>query len=422
MKKLIYLIVIIFAVVFTSIRTCRKFQSTEETAASTTQTPQKPIDLSLQRRSDSLLAAMPPVGSLGLCLYDITAQRVIYSYNENIQKRPASCMKVLTCVAALSTLGPNYEYKTRLYTTGKVVADTLTGDIILKTQFDPAFNRDSLIILLGAIKQKGIKAIKGKVVMDVAFTAPMEHEMHWTPGDLKKRHVGLLYQGYPRLRTEVLYAMHSAAGISIRKEDIVFGRLDYKASTLLAQITTPIHVPVEKALKNSSNFNAESLLYPLGYTISHKGNYRINGTKALRKFISQKLKLDPTSCANIEDGCGLCPDDKMTPSLLIALLTYSQSKSSIYREVQEDLPLSGTDGTLYDRLRKPNVVGKIKAKTGTLTREGGISTLAGYFTGADGHQVAFAIMNNECPVMDGRWWQDKFLERAVFPKSKTNAK
>lgn len=414
MKKLITLIIILAIGTFFAMRSCR--QTFTEESKDPKADKAINIDKALKARTDSFIAAMPPVGSLGLILYDLNEKAPIYSYKEDTAMRPASCMKLLTCIAAMRLYGTNYKYRTRLFTTGKIVNDTLCGDIILKTQFDPFFNRDSLTTLLSYTKKAGIKAVKGRVILDMAFLAPMNHEIHWTMGDLKVRKLGLLYLGYKRFRTETLYALNSASGISVNKDSIVFGRMNPRKVQMIGEITTPIHFAIEKALKNSSNINAESLLYLLGYSTSTKGNYRTNGTRTLMRFIKQELHLDPAKHANIDDGCGLCPDDRLSPTLLCELLKYAYARPYIYREMELDLPLSGTDGTLYDRLRKPNVLGKIKAKTGTLTREAGISTLAGYYTGNDNHLVAFVIMNNECPVMDGRWWQDKFCERVLLPK------
>ena len=47
----------------------------------------------------------------------------------------------------------------------------------------------------------------------------------------------------------------------------------------------------------------------------------------------------------------------------------------------------------------------VRAKTGTLT---GISSLAGYATAANGHQLAFAIINQGIvKAKDGKAFQDK---------------
>ncbi len=417
MKKITPVVIILLIFIVSALRNCWSGDdNVSKKDTLTTQLP--PIDKALQQRTDSFIAAQQHVGSLGIMLYDLTAKKQVYAYNADKPMRPASCMKLLTCITALRKVGTAYNYKTRLYCSGTIAKDTLYGNIILKTQFDPFFNRDSLNNLVGVIKKKGIKAIKGNILLDMAFTEPMNHEEHWTMGDLKVSRMGLIYHGYKKMRTETLYALKNIAGIRISIDSIRFGRLMPKKATLLAEIKTPIQYPIEKALKNSSNINAESLLYLLGYTVSTQGNFRKNGIVALQRFVKQELKLDPKKDCNIEDGCGLCPDDRLSPHLLITLLDYTYKHKKIYKEVFTSLPLSGTDGTLHDRMRKPNVLGMIKAKTGTLTREGGISTLSGYYKGKDGHSMAFAIMNNECPVLDGRWWQDRFCEKVLLPQEK----
>lgn len=371
-----------------------------------------PINKDLQLAVYSFISSNPAIGTLGIVIYDATANQEVYSLHGDSLMQPASCLKLVTCVTALKTFGKSYEYKTRLYTSGKVVNDTLVGNLTLKVQFDPAFNRDSLYILADALKDLGVKHIKGKVVLDMSDYSLMNHEEHWIAGDLKTRYLGLAYYGGSRLRNEMLYAL-VAKGVHMRKEDIVFGRLDYAKSTLVSEIKTPINVPLEKSLKFSSNINAESLLYPLGYVISRQGHFRKNGVIALKKFVAEQLHMNPDKHCIIDDGCGLCPENRVSPHLLVNTLLYAYQHKYIYQTVLNALPLSGTDGTLYDRLRKPEVMGKIRAKTGTLTRDGGISTLSGYYRAKDGHLMIFSIMNNNCPVMEGRRWQDRFLTKII---------
>ncbi|MDO4172983.1 MAG: D-alanyl-D-alanine carboxypeptidase [Prevotellaceae bacterium] len=419
MRKIIPAIIITSIFIVSALRTC--WSGDDDVSVNNAKTEQPiPIDNALRLRTDSFIAAQKSVGSLGIMLYDITAGQPVYEYNANVPMRPASCLKLLSCIAAMRTVGTGYRYRTRLYLDGNIINDTLRGDVILKTQFDPAFNRDSLSILLGALKQRNIKAVKGRVLLDMAFIEPMNHEQHWIAGDLKTSRMGLIYHGYRKMRIETLYGLMSAAHINVNIDSIRFGRLVPRRAIKIAEISTPLHYAVEKALKNSSNINAETLLYLLGYTADTGGNFRHNGVMALRRFIREELKMNPDKVSHIDDGCGLCPDNRMTPLLLIELLKYAHKHKSIYSEMMQCLPSSGTDGTLHDRMTKPYLQGRIKAKTGTLTREGGISTLAGYFTGADGHLIAFAIMNNECPVMDGRWWQDKICEKAFLPNDNTS--
>ena len=370
------------------------------------------IDTILQNRIDSFVQTVPYVGRLGLMVYDATAREEVYSLNADSLMSPASCMKLLTCVTAIKKFGLSAQHKTRLYISGTTKGDTLRGNITLKTQFDPFFTRDSLYLLTELLPVQGIRKLEGRVVIDMADYDLLSHEAHWTPGDLRTRYLGLPFAGSSRMRKEVIYAL-ARVGISVKPDDVVFGRLDYANSTQVGIITSPMQFSFLKALKNSSNINAEALLYPLGYTKSTKGHFRMNGLHVLRDFVKNELRMDPATSCVIEDGCGLCPHAKLTPRLLCNLLDYAYRNKFIYKELLADLPLSGTDGTLYDRLYKPSVKGRVHAKTGTLTRDGGICTLSGYFTTKAGHLIIFSILNNECPVMDGRWWQDKFLTRII---------
>ncbi len=411
MKKKVFIPIILFTIIIALIfKTCGG--ESDDSSQDVANVPQINIDKKLQQRIDSFVSNTPHIGSLGLMVYDATAKQEVYSYNPDSLMSPASCMKLLTTIAAIKHFGRSAVHKNRLYTSGKMVGDTLVGNITLKVQFDPMFNRDSLYKLTDVLQTKHIKRLKGNVILDMADYEGMDHEEHWTPGDLRTRYLGLPFSGGRKLRNEMIYAL-ARIGIPVRSENIIFGRLDYHASTLIAQINTPMQLSFEKALKNSSNINAESILYPLGYLVSRNGHFRENGVLKLRNFVAQELQMNPRTSCSIEDGCGLCPYDKLTPRLLVTLLEYASKHKYIYNEVYQDLPLAGTDGTLYDRMQHPRVKGKIKAKTGTLTREGGISSLAGYFTASDGHLIIFAIINNECPVMDGRWWQDNLLKRIM---------
>ena len=411
MKKKVFIPIILLAIIIALIfNTCGG--ESDDSYQDAPPAPQISIDKKLQQRIDSFVTKTPPIGSLGMMVYDATAKQEVYSYNADSKMSPASCMKLLTTIAAIRYLGRSAVHRNRLYTSGKMVGDTLVGNITLKVQFDPMFNRDSLYKLTEALQAKHIKRLKGNVVLDMADYDSMNHEEHWTPGDLRTPFLGLPFSGGRKLRNEMLYAL-ARIGIPVRSENIVFGRLNYHASTQIAEITTPMRLSFEKALKNSSNVNAESILYPLGYLVSRQGHFRENGVVKLCHFVAHELKMNPLTSCTIEDGCGLCPYDKLSPKLLVTLLQYAYEHKYIYNEVYQHLPLAGTDGTLYDRMQHPRVKGKLKAKTGTLTREGGISSLAGYFTTSDGHLIIFSIINNNCPVMDGRWWQDNLLKRIM---------
>ena len=79
---------------------------------------------------------------------------------------PASAMKLVTTYAALELLGPAYTWKTVASTTAPLVGDVLEGDLVLKGGGDPKFVVESLWLMLRQLRGRGIKTIRGDVVVD----------------------------------------------------------------------------------------------------------------------------------------------------------------------------------------------------------------------------------------------------------------
>ena len=74
----------------------------------------------------------------------------------------------------------------------------------------------------------------------------------------------------------------------------------------------------------------------------------------------------------------------------------------------KSLPVGGIDGTLKNRMKSAATFRNVHAKTGSFTA---INTLAGYLKMKNGHEVAFAIMNqNVLSAAKARAFQDKVCE------------
>lgn len=370
-----------------------------------------PIDASLAHRLDSFVEKTRYAGTLGIYVWDATAGKPVYAFNEDNLMRPASNMKMLTCITAIRRLGPNYRFESKAFVDGTMKADTLVGDIGLKFTTDPWFNSEYMQRLAASFAQKGIHNVKGRVLVDVAVKELMQHEEHWTPGDLRLRHVGMLYRGETRMLNEVKYMLR-LQGLHFADSQVVLApvRKDMKC---IKTVSTPMRESIFRALQNSSNEHAECLGFTLAGRQADTKAYRSNATASVARFIQQELHLDPHKVCRLHDTSGLCVHNRVTPRLLVELLKYSLNHEYILRELKRALPISGQTGTLHDRMYRPLIRGKVQAKTGTLTREDGITSLSGFVTGKNGHQLLFAIIQNENPVYDARRWQDHFCEQFV---------
>lgn len=79
---------------------------------------------------------------------------------------PASVMKVVTTYAALDMLGPAYRWRTGIYYDGVLENGVLDGDLVIKGYGDPYFRAEDLWQLLNYLRQRGIRDIRGDLVLD----------------------------------------------------------------------------------------------------------------------------------------------------------------------------------------------------------------------------------------------------------------
>jgi len=91
---------------------------------------------------------------------------LMYSHMGDIRLHPASNMKILTAVAALEMLGPDYRFTTELLTDGKIRDGTLDGNLYLKGKGDPTLMKEDLDRFAERLLELGIRRIEGHLVGD----------------------------------------------------------------------------------------------------------------------------------------------------------------------------------------------------------------------------------------------------------------
>ena len=368
------------------------------------------VDTQLKARLDNFAYKPRPRGAFGFDVYDLTADKFVYGFQAHQVQPSASCLKLLSGVAGLHLLGTKYLYATSLYTKGAVSDGTFKGDISFKAGFDPQLDPTGLVMFAQALRRKGIRKLEGRFIVDLAFTDAVQSEAHWYPWDLSFSQYGILYKGAEKV-TKALRQALQTAGISIDEKQFIIGQTP-RGSHCIFRFYRSIDRVIRRMWKNSSNTQATALLY----TIGHKANPHEAPVKAgmayLRRFMRQELKLRDSSLV-IHDGCGLCTHNQIAPQTLTTILRYGYKDKAIYRLLHNNLSVSGVDGTLRREMASPILRGKVRAKTGTLSHPYGISSLAGYCQGANGHLLAFAIMDHDMSVLDARVLQKKLCEILV---------
>lgn len=357
---------------------------------------------SLCMRLDSLLdAPLFEMSQVGLMVYDLTADSALYCYNHRQMLRPASCMKLVTSITALDQLGPKYEYQTRLFYTGELVGRTLVGNIYCVGGFDPMLTQDDVVSLAASIRNLGVDSIRGQIIADRSFKESLDHGEGWCWDDDNPYLIPLTI-GRKDNFTSTLAEEISRLGINLEGVQLMQGRKPDNAKLLDACCHSITQV-LERMMKMSDNFYAESMFYQTAASLGHRPAKAIDARNVTKKLIN-RLGLD-ANAYRIADGSGLSLYNYVTAELLVRLLRHAWRTPSISKALIASLPVAGVDGTLKSRMLKTPAQGNVRAKTGTLT---GISSLAGYCTTPNGHELAFAIINQG--ILDkttGKAFQDR---------------
>ena len=87
-------------------------------------------------------------------------------WQANIPMNPASTMKLVTSLAAMEVLGPQYRWKTDLLTNGQIQNETLKGDLLIRGSGDPKLIPEEINKMLLNLKSIGVKKIDGNLIFD----------------------------------------------------------------------------------------------------------------------------------------------------------------------------------------------------------------------------------------------------------------
>ena len=368
-----------------------------------------PWPQNIQYRLDSLLRhPMFETSMVGLEVYDLTADSILYKVNEHQMLRPASTMKLLTAITAIDKLGGSYQFRTQLYYTGKVEDHTLTGDLYCVGGFDPRFNIDDMNAFVESIRRMGVDTIRGSIVADRSMKDADLLGEGWCWDDdnppLSPLTIGRNTQFVDRFIRQLV---DDGVVLDVRISD---GTLPDSAFHLCSRFHS-IDQILLRMMKQSDNFYAEAMFYQLAAHQGHRPARAKDAAAIVRRLIS-KVGLGHRPY-RIADGSGLSLYNYLSADLEVRLLRYAYRNSTVYLHLLPSLPVAGSDGTLRNRMRGTFAADNVKAKTGTLE---GVSALAGYCTAANGHRLCFSIINQGVMhTSNARRFQDRVCNALCAP-------
>jgi serine-type D-Ala-D-Ala carboxypeptidase/endopeptidase (penicillin-binding protein 4) len=159
------------------------------------------------------------------------------------------------------------------------------------------------------------------------------------------------------------------------------------SAALVEWLSPPLPQAIGPVLLSSQNWFAEALVKTMGREVSGRGSWEA-GLALERAFLTDVVGIDSADFV-LRDGSGLSANNRVTPRALARLLDYVR-RTPAQGIVRGKLPVSGApDGSLRSRLT--DLRGRVAAKTGYI---GGVNSLSGFVTAADGRELIFVVMGN----------------------------
>ena len=155
--------------------------------------------------------------------------------------------------------------------------------------------------------------------------------------------------------------------------------------------SAPLTQVVEALGKYSNNWSAEQLLFALGAHRWGPPGTREKGVRATEEYL---VGLGfPADSFSVDDGSGLSRENRLSARLLVAVVRDLYVQPELRTDFLCSLAVSGVDGTLARRLWSEATLGRVIAKTGSLS---GVSSLSGvaFPVAAENRALGFSVMTN----------------------------
>jgi len=372
-----------------------------------------------RRRADATLDARlrKVIGSFDVCVAADVGTTPIARIGAHALA-PASTLKVLTAIAAITTLGSDHRFSTRAVASG---GGTLTivgaGDPVLATPEYIAARRGgplyrdaaytSLAQLADAIAAAGVRSLPGGLIVDDHADDSMRVLPQWkrqyvTEGDIgalgalavdgggANNVFGTVTSDPAVVTGQKLGALLAARGVRVGPA-IRHGVAPGGAREVAHVDSPPLRTIVANMLTVSNDFTAEELVRDMA---AHADPHQAATTQQGLQVMQRALRSAgiPDTGVMLYDGSGLARADRVPCPVLLRAIEVSALPQ--YAAVAAGLPVGGRTGTLAARFTDAPFNGQVHAKTGTLE---GVAGLTGQID--IGAHARFAVLAS------GSFWE-----------------
>lgn len=366
------------------------------------------------------LADAPAAGDLTARVVDDATGRVLWERRPLDPRVPASTVKLLTAVAALTRLPADARVET-------VLAEGADpGTLVVVPGGDPTMSggaeagplfpgAGTLARAAEVVRSAGLRP--ERIVVDPGpYTGPGLGP-GWSPADIGGGNIApvapwMLDSGRtdpadeysPRLPEPMLAAARSLArALDLDPDRASVAEAPVQTGRELGRVpSAPLTVRLRSMLVHSDNVLAETICreVALARNPGTPADFAA-GTSAVLDTLAER-GID-TGGVRLDDCSGMSPGNRVSAAVLTDVLRVAAAPDATreMRDLLDTLPVAAATGTLADRYSGPSASGAgwVRAKTGTLS---GTSALAGSVTSADGRSMSFALLSTGTNPADAR--------------------
>ncbi len=351
---------------------------------------------------------------------------VLAEHNADRLFNPASVTKIATSLTAISRLGPDFSFRTSMYTDGKLDPSTgiLHGSLFVIGSGDPAFFYENAMMIADKLNRSGIREVEGNLVVLGQFYFNFSASREASAKALRATFSPDTWSGATRESYSRFLAIRAAedrmSDASARAQGDprpapapplsappslkITGQTITDPSVNTAKLTPlAVHtsLPLLRVLKGLNDFSNNWMATIIGNLVG--------GPDAVERFLKTDVgfKEDEVRFATSSGLGANAISPRNTITMLRKLIAYLDGKGLALEDI---LPIAGVDaGTLSKRFGDA-YRGSVVAKTGTLS---GVSALAGVAYTRGRGPLLFVIYNRGGSAHTFRAAQDETIKKLI---------
>jgi D-alanyl-D-alanine carboxypeptidase/D-alanyl-D-alanine-endopeptidase (penicillin-binding protein 4) len=339
---------------------------------------------------------------------------VLAEHNADRAFNPASVTKIATSLAAISKLGPDFRFRTTLYTDGVLdpSTGTLHGSLYVIGSGDPAFFYENALLIADNLNRNGIHSVEGDLVVlgQFYFNLSASREASaksfrntltpetWSAG------VKSAFPRFLSMRATDGRSGNAQMGYTVQPSLKISGQTITNATidtTNLRLLAVHTSLPLVRVLKGLNDFSNNWMASVIGNLVG--------GPLAVQAFLRTEVGLKDDELSIVtSSGLGsnyISP--RSTIHILRKLISYLETKGF---GIEEMLPVAGVDAGTLQRRFTDTYRGSVVGKTGTLSS---VSALAGVAYTRGRGPLLFVIYNRGGSTYSFRAVQDETIKKVI---------